>query len=254
MVILKTKNELQLMQKAGALTAAALHTGGAAIRPGVTTKQIDKVIHDYIVSHGGIPSFLGYGGFPGSACISVNNEVIHGIPGERVIEEGDIVSIDVGALVNGYHGDSAYTFPCGKISAEAQALLDGTKKSLENAIAQAVVGNRIGDISHAVQSTVEPLGYSVVREYVGHGVGAKLHEPPNVPNFGPAGHGARLMPGMTLAVEPMVNAGEKDIRVLKDEWTVVTRDGSLSAHYENTILVTEGEAEVLTVAEELPNG
>lgn len=246
MVILKTKNELQLMQKAGALTAAALHTGGAAIRPGVTTKQIDKVIHDYIVSHGGIPSFLGYGGFPGSACISVNNEVIHGIPGERVIEEGDIVSIDVGALVNGYHGDSAYTFPCGKISAEAQALLDGTKKSLENAIAQAVVGNRIGDISYAVQSTVEPLGYSVVREYVGHGIGRGLHEAPEVPNYGNPGRGVRLAAGMVIAIEPMINAGGWPVKVLDDDWTVVTRDNSLSAHFEHTVAITANGPLILT--------
>ena len=246
MVILKTKNELQLMQKAGALTAAALHAGGAAIRPGVTTKQIDKVIHDYIVSRGGIPSFLGYGGFPASACISVNNEVIHGIPGERVIEEGDIVSIDVGALVNGYHGDSAYTFPCGKISAEAQALLDGTKKSLENAIAQAVVGNRIGDISYAVQSTIEPLGYSVVREYVGHGVGRGLHEAPEVPNYGNPGRGVRLAAGMVIAIEPMINAGGWPVKVLGDDWTVVTRDNSLSAHFEHTVAITANGPLILT--------
>ena len=246
MVILKTKNELQLMQKAGALTAAALHAGGAAIRPGVTTKQIDKVIHDYIVSHGGIPSFLGYGGFPGSACISVNDEVIHGIPGDRVIQEGDIVSIDVGALVNGYHGDSAYTFPCGKISAEAQALLDGTRKSLENAIAQAVVGNRIGDISYAVQSTVEPLGYSVVREYVGHGVGRGLHEAPEVPNYGNPGRGVRLAAGMVIAIEPMINAGGWPVKVLGDDWTVVTRDNSLSAHFEHTVAITANGPLILT--------
>ena len=246
MVILKTKNELQLMQKAGAITAAALHAGGAAVKPGVTTKEIDKIIHDYIVSHGAVPSFLGYGGFPASACISVNDEVIHGIPGNRVLQEGDIVSIDVGAKINGYHGDSAYTFPCGKIDAETQKLLDGTKKSLENAIAQAVVGNRLGDISYAVQSTVEPMGLSVVREYVGHGVGRDLHEAPEVPNYGTAGRGIRLAAGMVLAIEPMINAGGWPIKVLNDGWTVKTRDGKMSAHFEHTVAITQNGPIILT--------
>lgn len=246
MVILKTKNELQLMQKAGAITAAALHAGGAAVKPGVTTKEIDKIIHDYIVSHGAVPSFLGYGGFPASACISVNDEVIHGIPGNRVLQEGDIVSIDVGAKINGYHGDSAYTFPCGKIDAETQKLLDGTKKSLENAIAQAVVGNRLGDISYAVQSTVEPMGLSVVREYVGHGVGRDLHEAPEVPNYGTAGRGIRLAAGMVLAIEPMINAGGWPIKVLNDGWTVKTRDGKMSAHFEHTVAITQNGPVILT--------
>jgi methionyl aminopeptidase len=211
-------------------------------------------VREFIKSCGAKPSFLGYAGFPGSACISVNEEVIHGIPGPRVLREGDIVSIDVGAYFGGFHGDCAATFPCGQVSDEALRLIEVTRQSFWEGIKFARKGFRVSDISHAVQQYVESNGFSVVREYVGHGVGAKLHEPPNVPNFGPAGHGARLMPGMTLAVEPMVNAGEKDICVLKDGWTVVTRDGALSAHYENTILVTEGEAEVLTVAEELPNG
>ena len=246
MVILKTKNELQLMQKAGAITAAALHAGGAAVKPGVTTKEIDKIIHDYIVSHGAVPSFLGYGGFPASACISVNDEVIHGIPGNRVLQEGDIVSIDVGAKINGYHGDSAYTFPCGKIDAETQKLLDGTKKSLENAIAQAVVGNRLGDISYAVQSTVELMGLSVVREYVGHGVGRDLHEAPEVPNYGTAGRGIRLAAGMVLAIEPMINAGGWPIKVLGDGWTVKTRDGKMSAHFEHTVAITQNGPIILT--------
>lgn len=248
MVILKTKNELQLMQKAGALTAAALHAGGAAVKPGVTTRQIDKIIHDYIVSRGGVPSFLGYGGFPASACISVNDEVIHGIPGGRVIKEGDIVSIDVGAKVGGYHGDSAYTFACGKIAPETQLLLDTTQKALENAIAQAVVGNRIGDIAHAVQSTVEPAGLSVVREYVGHGVGRDLHEEPEVPNYGSAGHGIRLTAGMVIAIEPMINAGDWPVRVLDNDWTVVTVDHSMSAHFEHTVAITPNGPVVLTKA------
>ena len=246
MVILKTKNELQLMQKAGALTAAALHAGGAAVKPGVTTKQIDKVIHDYIVSHGGKPSFLGYGGFPASACISVNDEVIHGIPGGRVIKEGDIVSIDVGAMVDGYHGDSAYTFACGKISEETQMLLDTTKQALENAIAQAVVGNRIGDIGYAVQSTVEAKGLSVVREYVGHGIGRNVHEEPEVANYGTAGRGIRLAAGMVLAIEPMINAGGCAVKVLSDDWTVVTVDHSMSAHFEHTVAITPNGPVVLT--------
>ncbi|MDF3004632.1 MAG: pepM [Oscillospiraceae bacterium] len=246
MVILKTKEELQLMRKAGAITAAALHAGGAAIKPGITTREVDRVIHDYIVRCGAKPSFLGYGGFPASACISVNDEVIHGIPGSRVICEGDIVSIDVGAKIGGYHGDSAYTFACGKISPQAQALLDGTQNALENGIAQAVVGNRIGDISAAVQNTVEPLGYSVVREYVGHGVGKDLHEAPEVPNYGNAGHGVRLAAGMVIAIEPMINAGAWAVRVLDNDWTVVTRDHSLSAHFEHTVAITPDGPVILT--------
>ncbi len=246
MVILKTREELQLMQKAGAITAQALHAGGAAIKPGVTTRQVDRVIHDYIVRCGAKPSFLGYGGFPASACISVNDEVIHGIPGDRAICEGDIVSIDVGAKIGGYHGDSAYTFACGEISAEAQALLDATKAALANGIAQAVVGNRIGDIAAAVQNTVEPLGYSVVREYVGHGVGKDLHEAPEVPNYGTPGHGVRLVAGMVIAIEPMINAGAWAIRVLDNDWTVVTRDQSLSAHFEHTVAITPDGPIILT--------
>lgn len=246
MVILKTKEELQLMRKAGAITAAALHAGGAAIKPGITTREVDRVIHDYIVRCGAKPSFLGYGGFPASACISVNDEVIHGIPGSRVICEGDIVSIDVGAKIGGYHGDSAYTFACGKISPQAQALMDGTQNALENGIAKAVVGNRIGDISAAVQNTVEPLGYSVVREYVGHGVGKDLHEAPEVPNYGNAGHGVRLAAGMVIAIEPMINAGAWAVRVLDNDWTVVTRDHSLSAHFEHTVAITHDGPIILT--------
>ena len=246
MVILKTKNELQLMQKAGAVTAGALHAGGAAVKPGVTTKEIDKIIHDYIVSHGATPSFLGYAGFPASACISVNDEVIHGIPGNRVLKEGDIVSIDVGAMLNGYHGDSAYTFTCGNVDPETQKLLDGTRKSLENAIAKAVVGNRLGDISYAVQSTVEPMGLSVVREYVGHGVGRDLHEAPEVPNYGTAGRGIRLAAGMVLAIEPMINAGTWAVKVLDDGWTVKTRDGKMSAHFEHTVAITQNGPLILT--------
>lgn len=254
LISLRSDREIEAMRKAGRITAQARELAGSMVKPGVTTKQIDKAVREFIKSCGAKPSFLGYAGFPGSACISVNEEVIHGIPGPRILREGDIVSIDVGAYFGGFHGDCAATYPCGKVSDEALRLIEVTRQSFWEGIKFARKGYRVSDISHAVQQYVESNGFSVVREYVGHGVGAKLHEPPNVPNFGPAGHGARLMPGMTLAVEPMVNAGEKDIRVLKDGWTVVTRDGALSAHYENTILITEGDAEVLTVAEALPNG
>ena len=253
LISLKSPREIQAMRKAGRITAQARALAGSMIKPGVTTKEIDKAVRDFIKSYGAKPSFLGYGGFPGSACISVNDEVIHGIPGPRVLREGDIVSVDVGAVVDGYHGDCAATFPCGQVSDEALRLIAVTEQSFWEGIKFARPGFRVSDISHAVQQYVEANGCSVVREYVGHGVGAKLHEAPEVPNYGPAGHGPRLVPGMTLAVEPMVNAGDKAIQVLKDGWTVKTLDGSLSAHYENSILITEGEAEVLTTVEELPN-
>lgn len=253
LISLKSSREIQAMRKAGRITAQARALAGSMVKPGVTTKEIDKAVRDFIRSCGAKPSFLGYGGFPGSACISVNDEVIHGIPGSRVLQEGDIVSIDVGAVVDGYHGDCAATFPCGQVSDEALRLIAVTEQSFWEGIKYAKPGFRVSDISHAVQQYVEANGCSVVREYVGHGVGAKLHEAPEVPNYGPAGHGPRLLPGMTLAVEPMVNAGDKAVQVLKDGWTVKTRDGSLSAHYENSILITEGEAEVLTTVEEMPN-
>ena len=253
MISLKSPREIEAMRKAGRITARARALAGSMVRPGITTKEIDKAVRDLIKSCGAKPSFLGYGGFPGSACISVNDEVIHGIPGSRTLREGDIVSIDVGAFIDGVHGDCAATFPCGKVSDEALRLIAVTEQSFWEGIRFARPGCRVSDISHAVQQYVEANGCSVVREYVGHGVGAQLHEPPEVPNYGPAGHGARLQPGMTLAVEPMVNAGDKAIYVLKDGWTVKTKDGSLSAHYENSILITEGEAEVLTTVEELPN-
>jgi len=246
MVTLKTKNELLSLQKAGRLTAEALRAGGEAVRPGVTTAKIDRIIHDYIVRHNGVPSFLHYGGFPKSACISVNDEVIHGIPGDRVLKDGDIVSIDVGAKVNGFHGDSAYTFVCGSVSDEAQRLLDTTRQALSLGIASARAGNRIGDISAAVQACAEAQGFSVVRDYVGHGVGRELHEEPEVPNYGRAGHGVRLVPGMVIAIEPMVNAGVYGVRVLDNDWTVVTIDGALSAHFEHTVAITQGDPVILT--------
>jgi len=246
MVILKTKNELLSMQRAGRLSAQALWAGGEAVKPGVTTAEIDRIIHDFIVKNGGTPSFLNYSGFPASACISVNDEVIHGIPGKRVLKEGDIVSIDVGAKVDGFHGDNAYTFACGNISPEAKALLDATKESLMLGIAAAQPGNRIGDISAAVQKYVESLGYSVVRDYVGHGVGRNLHEEPEVPNFGRAGRGVRLAPGMVIAIEPMINQGTCEVHVLSNDWTVVTNDNRLSAHFEHTIAVTQNGPVILT--------
>ena len=251
MIAIKSERELSLMRQACEITAAARALAGEMVRPGVSTKQIDKAVHDYIVSQGAKPSFLGYHGFPASACISVNSTVIHGIPGGYVLKEGDIVSVDVGAFYKGYHGDCAATFACGAISAEAQRLIDVTKQSFFEGIRFATRGHRVSDISHAVQKHVESNGFSVVRSFVGHGVGAQLHEEPEVPNYGPAGHGPRLLPGMTLAVEPMVNAGTHEVRVLRDGWTTVTADGMLSAHYENTVLITDGEPEILTVTEGL---
>ena len=206
------------------------------------------MVRQYIEKEGATPSFLGYGGFPASACISVNNQVIHGIPSKKhVLKEGDIVSIDIGAYYNGYHGDNAWTFPCGEISKEAQALLDATRESLFEGIKMAKAGNRIGDIASAVQQYVEARNYSVVRDFVGHGVGAKLHEDPSVPNFGTPGRGVRLLPGMTIAIEPMINAGTHEVRVLEDQWTTVTADGKLSAHFEHTIAITPEGPQILTL-------
>ena len=239
------------MRQACKITAAARALAGEMVRPGVTTGAIDKAVHDFIVSQGAKPSFLGYHGFPGSACISVNNTVIHGIPGSYVLQDGDIVSVDVGAYYKGFHGDCAATYPCGTISADAQKLIDVTKESFFEGIRFAKRGYRVSDISHAIQKHVESNGFSVVRSFVGHGVGAQLHEEPEVPNFGAPGRGPRLLPGMTLAIEPMVNAGVYDVKILKDKWTTVTADGKLSAHYENTVLITDGEPEILTVAEGL---
>ena len=251
MIAIKNERELTVMRKACEITAAARALAGEMVRPGVTTKQIDKAVHDYIVSQGAKPSFLGYHGYPGSACISVNETVIHGIPDGRVLKDGDIVSIDVGAYYKGFHGDCAATFACGNISAEAEKLIEVTKQSFFEGIRFAKRGHRVSDISHAIQTYVESNGFSVVRAFVGHGVGAQLHEEPEVPNFGAPGRGPRLLPGMTLAIEPMVNAGTPEVRILKDRWTTVTADGKLSAHYENTVLITDGEPEILTVAEGL---
>ena len=251
MIAIKNERELTLMRQACRITAAARALAGDMVRPGVTTQQIDKAVYDYIVSQGARPSFLNYNGYPASACISVNKTVIHGIPGGYTLAEGDIVSIDVGAYYKGFHGDCAATFACGAISAEAKKLIEVTEQSFYEGIRFATRGHRVSDISHAIQTYVESNGFSVVRSFVGHGVGAQLHEEPEVPNYGPAGRGPRLLPGMTLAIEPMVNAGTPDVRILKDGWTVVTTDGKLSAHYENTVLITDGEPEILTVTEGL---
>ena len=238
------------MRRAGRLTAQARALAGSMVRPGVTTHEIDRAVRRFIESHGAKPSFLGYGGFPGSACISVNEVVIHGIPGPRKLEEGDIVSIDVGAFIGGFHGDCAATYPCGQVSDEAARLIQVTQQSFWEGIKNARRGCRVSDIGHAVQVYVEANGFSVVRDFVGHGVGTKLHEAPEVRNFGPAGHGPRLQPGMTIAVEPMVCAGDWQVENREGNWTTVTKDGSLAAHYENTILITEDGPEILTVTED----
>ncbi len=251
MIAIKNERELQSMRRACRITAAARALAGDMVKPGVTTEEIDKAVHDYIVSQGAKPSFLNYNGFPASACISVNSCVIHGIPGNYVLKDGDIVSIDVGAYYQGFHGDCAATYPCGAISTEAQKLIDVTKQSFFEGMKFATKGKRVQDISHAIQTYVESNGFSVVRSFVGHGVGRQLHEEPEVPNFGNPGRGPRLIPGMTIAVEPMVNAGTHEVRILKDGWTVLTADGKLSAHYENTVLITDGEPEILTVTEGL---
>ena len=247
MIVLKSPREIELMRRAGKLTAAARALAGEMVKPGVTTQEINKAVHKFITSHGATPSFLNYNGFPASVCISVNDEIIHGIPGKRVLHEGDIVSIDVGAYIGGFHGDCAATYPCGSVDPEAQRLIDVTRQSFFEGVKMAVEGSRISDIGHAVQTYVEANGFSVVREYVGHGVGRKMHESPEVPNYGSPGHGPKLLRGMTIAVEPMVNMGGKGVVQRSDGWTVVTADGKYSAHYENTILITAGEPELLTV-------
>ena len=246
MISIKSSRDLKLMREACIISARALKLGGEAVQPGVTTEEIDRIIRKYIESQGAKPNFLNYGGFPASACISVNETVIHGIPGHRVIKEGDIVSIDTGAIIHGFNGDNAATFAAGKVSAEAQALMDATRESLYEGIKAARPGNRVGDIGAAVQRYVEMRGYSVVRQFVGHGVGTDLHEDPSVPNFGTPGRGPKLLPGMTIAIEPMVNAGTHEVRILGDDWTTVTKDGRLSAHFEHTVAITPDGPVILT--------
>ncbi len=249
MIVLKTGRELAVMREACRISAGALQLIGKSIEPGVTTAELDRIAEKYILSQGAVPNFKNYHGYPATACISINNEVIHGIPTDkRRINAGDIVSVDLGALFEGYHGDNAATFACGDISAEAQRLIETTKESLYEGIKMARAGGRVGDISSAIQSCVEARGYSVVRDYVGHGVGTSLHEAPEIPNFGTAGRGVRLMPGMTLAIEPMVNIGNYDVKVLPDGWTVITKDGSLSAHFEHTVAITAEGPQIMTIA------
>ena len=247
MIVLKTGKEIALMREAGRIAAQALMAGVRAVEPGKTTQDINRVIHDYITSHGAVPSFLGYSGFPAAACISINQEVIHGIPSKtRRIQEGDIVSIDVGAIYKGYHGDNAYTVGAGQISPENQQLLAVTQKCLELGIAAALPGNRLGDIGAAVQGYAESFGYGVVREYVGHGIGSEMHQEPEVPNYGRAGHGLRLAAGMTIAIEPMINLRGAGVRQLSDGWTVVTASGLPSAHFEHTVAITDNGPVILT--------
>ncbi|MCD8220223.1 MAG: type I methionyl aminopeptidase [Ruminococcus sp.] len=246
-VTIKSKSDLQKLREAGRIAARALEHAGNVIRPGMTTKQLDRSIHDFIVSCGAVPTFLGYGGFPGSACISINQEVIHGIPSpKRVIHEGDIVSVDVGATYDGFVGDNAYTFAVGDISEEAADLLRVTEESLYAAIDASRVGARLGDVSHTVEEYCASRGYGIVREYCGHGIGREMHEDPEVPNYGRPGHGLRLMPGMTFCIEPMINQKGDAIRVLRDGWTVMTANGSLAAHFEHEIAVTQDGPVILT--------
>lgn len=246
MITIKSHSELDLMRRAGRIVAGTFEVLKRAVKPGVTTKELDQIAYDYIRSHDAVPSFLNYNGFPASICASINDTVIHGIPDDTKLKNGDIISLDIGACYKGYHGDSAKTFAVGTISADAQRLIDVTRQSFYEGAKFATRKNRIGDLSAAIGSYVEQNGFSVVRDYTGHGVGRNLHEDPSVLNFGRPGHGPRLMAGMTIAVEPMVNAGGYGVYVEDDDWTVKTDDGSLSAHYEHTILITDGECEILT--------
>lgn len=247
MIYLKSNIEIDIMRKAGQIVAEALLKIEEAIRPGITTKELDKIAEEYIISCGARPSFKGYHGFPATICSSVNEEVVHGIPGERVLKEGDIISVDCGAFFQGFHGDAARTFPVGKVTPEAQRLIDVTRDSFFEGIKYAKVGNRLGDISSAIQEYVEKNNFSVVRDYVGHGIGRDMHEEPAVPNYGKKGRGMRLSKGLVLAIEPMVNMGTFAVKELNDGWTVVTYDGMLSAHYENTVAILENGPEILTI-------
>ena len=248
MIVVKTARELKQMQEACTLSARALRLAGEMVEPGVSTYEIDKAVQKFIEGEGGKPSTLGYNGYPASTCISVNSVVVHGIPSKKtILREGDIVSIDIVAGFNGYHGDNAYTFPCGDISKEAKALLKATEESLYEGIKAAQPGNRVGDIGSAVQRYVEARSYGVVREFTGHGVGANLHEEPSIPNFGTPGRGPRLIPGMTLAIEPMITAGGYRTRTLCDGWTAVTVDGSLAAHFEHTVCITPDGPRIMTL-------
>lgn len=247
MIIRKSPGELEIMREAGRVTALALRLVGEAVAPGVTTETLDRIAEDAIRSAGAVPAFKGYHDFPATICASLNDQVVHGIPGSSPLREGDILSVDVGAIVDGYYGDSAKTFAVGEVSDEAIALMDVTRRSLEAGIAACVPGMRLYDISAAIQRVAEEPGYGIVREYVGHGIGRAMHEEPQVPNFGPAGRGPTLAAGMVFAIEPMINAGGAPVRSLNDGWTVVTEDGSLSAHFEHTVAVTEEGPRILTL-------
>ena len=248
MVTVKTAEEIGLMRKANQIVRDSLALIEEKIKPGMTTKQLDKIVYDYITGCGATPSFLGYEGYPASACISIDEEVVHGIPSDkRYIEEGQIVSVDIGSIYKGYNGDAARSFAVGKISAEKQKLIDVTKQSFFEGVKILKEGVRLGDLGHAIQSYVEANGFSVVRALVGHGIGTDMHEDPEVPNYGRPGHGLRLKANMTIAIEPMVNAGTYDVVMLDDGWTVVTADGKPSAHYENTVAITEGGVEILSL-------
>ncbi len=249
MIKLKSPKDIEKMRRAGKITAAARALAGKMVAPGVTTREIDKAVHDFILSQGAYPTFLNYNGFPASLCVSVNDEVIHGIPGNRVIHEGDIVSVDVGAKIDGFTGDCAGTYICGDCDPEARRLVEVTRQSFYEGMKFARVGYRVSDISHAIQTYVEENGFSIVRDYVGHGVGQNLHEDPQVPNFGRPGHGPRLVAGMTIAVEPMVNIGGYEVKTMSNGWTVKTKDGTWAAHYENSILIRDGDPEILTLGE-----
>ncbi|MGP4063006.1 type I methionyl aminopeptidase [Halobacillus sp. H74] len=246
MIICKTSRELDIMREAGRIVALTHQKMKENIQPGITTGKLDKIADEFIRSMDAIPSFKGYNGFRGSICASVNEELVHGLPGDRVLNEGDIISIDIGAKYKGYHGDSAWTYPVGTVDDETLELLKVTEQSLFKGLDEAIPGERLSNISHAIQSCVEPRGFSIVREYVGHGVGQELHEDPQVPHYGPPNKGPRLKPGMVLAVEPMVNAGSRYVKTLSDHWTVVTQDGKMCAHFEHTIAITDEGYEILT--------
>ena len=246
MIYIKSRNEIETMRQAGKIVAQTHELLKKAIRPGITTKELDEIAETFIIKQGAIPAFKGYGGFPASICTSINHEVVHGIPGVKTLEDGDIISIDIGALYDGYYGDAAKTHGVGEISQEAQGLIEVTRQSFYEGIKYATEEYRLSDISHAIQTYVEQQGFSVVRNYVGHGIGTEMHEEPQIPNYGPAGKGPRLKAGMVLAIEPMINIGTYEVKVLADGWTVVTLDGKYSSHYEHTIAITEGEPEILT--------
>lgn len=247
MIIIKNNKEIDLMRSAGKIVAETLLLVEEKVRPGITTAELDRIAEEFITKHGARPSFKGLYGFPASLCISVNEQVVHGIPGGYVLRDGDIISVDCGAYINGFHGDAARTFGVGNITKEAEKLINVTKESFFRGIEYAKVGNRLTDISHEIQNYVEASGFSVVRDFVGHGIGRVVHEDPDVPNYGRPGRGPKLVEGMALAIEPMVNVGNYKVKTLNDDWTVVTSDGSLSAHYENTIVILPDGPEILTL-------